>query len=214
MLFPPTWANLAALMTDNPILKFLIGANFIVFDFFWIPFAYMVISRIAFAQGLDQIGPRWFYELSPRFGSQTKLLAVIFVLGQVGITYYCFSPEILGSLSVTGLDAMTVWGILGISCAIFPFVKKVRHIWDASPHRWKIGPVPVATIAGIMSIVFTIAIIWGIYYSPTMGGLNLYWTPIYTGVGVFAVLWYYYWRWKRMKQGIDVTLAFKELPPE
>jgi hypothetical protein len=47
-----------------------------------------------------------------------------------------------------------------------------------------------------------------------MGGLNVYWTPIYFGVMVAAILWYYFYRWKRAKEGIDVTLAFKELPPE
>lgn len=214
MLFPATWANLAAILTDNPILRFLIGFNFIAFDFFWVPFSYLVFSRVAFAQGLDQIGPRWFTVLNRRFGSPVKLLALVFILGQVAITYYCLAPEILGSLSITGLDAITVWGILGISCAIFPFVKKVRHIWDASPHRWYIGPIPVATIAGTASVIFTILVIWGIYRSPAMGGLNVYWTPIYFGVMIVAVLWYFFWRWKRAKEGIDVTLAFKELPPE
>jgi len=214
MAFPPTWANLAAILTDNPILQFLIGFNFIAFDFFWVPFSYLVFSRVAFAQGLDQIGPRWFISLDKRFGSPVKVLAAVFILGQAAITYYVLSPEILGSLSITGLDAITVWGILGISCAVFPFVKKARHIWDASPHRWKIGPIPVATISGIASVIFTILVIWGIYYSPAMGGLNVYWTPIYFGVMIAAILWYYFWRWKRSKEGIDVALAFRELPPE
>jgi len=214
MAFPATWANLAAILTDNPIFKFLIGFNFIAFDFFWVPFSYLVFSRVAFAQGLDQIGPRWFIGLDKRFGSPVKVLAAVFILGQASITYYALYPEILGSLSITGLDAITVWAILGISCAVFPFVGKARHIWDASPHRWKMGPVPVATISGILSFIFAALCIWGIYYSPAMGGLNVYWTPIYIGVMIAAVLWYYYWRWKRAKEGIDVTLAFKELPPE
>jgi len=214
MSFPPTWANFAALLTDNPILRFLIGFNFIAFDFFWVPFSYLVFSRVAFAQGLDQIGPRWFTDLNRRFGSPIKLLIFIFILGQVAITWYCLSPEVLGSLSVTGLDAITVWLILGVSCAVFPFVKKARHIWDASPHRWYLGPVPVATISGILSAIFAILVIWGIYRSPAMGGLNVYWTPIYFGVMAAAILWYYFYRWKRAKEGIDVTLAFKELPPE
>lgn len=214
MLFPPTWANLAAILTDNPVLQFLVGFNFIAFDFFWVPFSYLVFSRVAFAQGLDQIGPRWFSDLSRRFGAPIKVYAAVFILGQAAITYYCLYPEVLGSLSITGLDAITVWGILGISCAVFPFVGKARHIWDASPHRWKIGPLPVATISGTASVMFTILVIWGIYRSPAMGGLNVYWTPIYFGIMILAVLWYYYWRWKRAKEGIDVALAFKELPPE
>lgn len=214
MPFPANWANLAAMLTDNPILRFLIGFNFIAFDFFWIPFSYLVFSRVAFAQGMDLIGPRWFTDLNPRFGTPIKLFAVEGILGEATIVHYALYPEVLGGLSVTGLDAIVVWGILGITCMIFPFVKKVKHIWDASPHRWRIGPVPVATIAGIISLIFTGVVIWGIYASPAMGGLNVYWTPIYVGVMIVGILWYAIWRWKRSKEGIDVTLAFKELPPE
>lgn len=214
MPFPPNWANLAAVLTDNLLLRFLIGLNFMAFDFYWIPFSYLVFSRVAFAQGMDLIGPRWFTDINPRFNTPVKLFALEGVLGEATIIHYCFYPEYLGGLSVTGLDAITVWGILGIVCMLFPFVKKVRHIWDSSPHRWYIGPIPVATVAGFISIIFTGIVIWAIYASPAMGGLNIYWTPIYISVMICGVIWYLGWRWKRAREGIDVTLSFKELPPE
>ncbi len=214
MPFPANWANLAAILTDNPVLKFLIGFNFMAFDFYWIPFSFIVFSRVGFAQGLDLIGPRWFTDLNPRFNTPVKLFATEGILGEAAVIHYSFYPEFLGGLSVTGLDAITVWGILGISSMIFPFVKKARHIWDASPHRWYIWRIPVATIAGVISVIFTGIILWAIYASPAMGGLNIYWTPIYIGVMIFGVAWYFIWKLWRKKEGIDVTLAFKELPPE
>jgi len=33
-------------------------------------------------------------------------------------------------------------------------------------------------------------------------------------VGFVGVIWYLAWKWKRAKEGIDVSPAFKELPPE
>ncbi|WP_304328031.1 hypothetical protein [Candidatus Culexarchaeum yellowstonense] len=214
MPFPPTWANYAAILTDNILLKFLIGFKFIAFDYYWIPFSYIVFARVLFAQAMDNIGPRWFIDLNPRFGTPVKLYFLQWILGQATIVHYCLYPEVLGGLSVTGLDALTVWAIIGISCMLFPYVKKVRTIWEASPHNWKIGKIPVAVIAGILSIVMAGIVIWSVYASPAMGGLNIYWTPIYFGAGFAGVIWYLFWRWKRAKEGIDVTLAFKELPPE
>lgn len=214
MPFPPNWANFAAILTDNVILRFLIGLNFIAFDFYWIPFSYIVFARVLFAQGMDQIGPRWFTDLNPRFNTPIKLFVLQWVLGQATIVHYCLYPEWLGGLSIVGLDALTVWAIGGIAVMLLPFVKKVRHIWKVSPYRWSIGPLPIAVIAGIFSILFAGITIWAIYASPAMGGLNIYWTPIYVMVGVAGVLWYYAWKRKRAKEGIDVSLAFKELPPE
>lgn len=214
MPFPPNWANYAAMLTDNIILKFLVGFNFIAFDFYWIPFSYIVFARVLFAQGMDNIGPRWFTDLNPRFGTPVKLFFLQWILGQATIIHYCLYPEWLGGISVMGLDALTVWAIIGVSCMLFPFVKRVRHIWEASPHGWKIGGLPVAVIAGIISVVFSCIVIWAVYASPAMGGLNVYWTPIYAGVGGAGVAWYYVWKWLRMREGIDVSLAFRELPPE
>jgi amino acid transporter len=210
MPFPPTYANLAAILTNNIILKFLIGINFIIFDFIWIPISYLIFARVLFAQGMDQIGPRWFTDLHPRFNTPVKLYVLELILGEAAIIHYCFFPEVLGGLSITGLDALTVWGILGISVMLFPFVKKVRHIWEASPHRWR----KTAVMSGILSLILVGIVIWAIYTSPAMGGLNIVWTPIYILVGVAGISWYYFWKWKRSKEGIDVTLAFKELPPE
>jgi amino acid transporter len=210
MPFPPTYANFAAILTDNIILKFLIGFNFIAFDFYWIPFSYLVFARVLFAQGMDQIGPRWFTDLNPRFNSPIKLYALEWGLGQATLVHYCLFPEWLGGLSVMGLDALTVWGVIGITVMLFPFVKKARHIWEASPHRWR----KTAVISGVLSLILVGIIMWAIYTSPAMGGLNMVWTPIYMLVAVAGVLWYYFWKWKRAGEGIDVSLAFKELPPE
>ncbi|MEM2352364.1 MAG: hypothetical protein QXT26_08160 [Thermoproteota archaeon] len=163
---------------------------------------------------MDKIGPHWFTDLNPRFNTPVKLFFLEWILGQATIIHYCFFPEWLGGISIMGLDALTVWAIIGISCMLFPFVKKVRHIWEASPHNWKIGRLPVAVIAGFIAVVFSGIVIWAVYASPAMGGLNVYWTPIYFGAGFAGAIWYYIWKWKRRREGIDVTLAFKELPPE
>lgn len=214
MPFPPNWANFAAILTGNPILRFLIGFNFIAYTFYWIPFSYLVFSRVLFAQGMDLIGPRWFTDLNPRFGTPIKLFALQWILGQATIIHYSLFPEWLGGISIMGLDALTVWAVMGITIMLFPFVKKAKHIWETSPHRWRIGPLPVAVIAGIVSILLSAIVVWAVYASPAMGGLNIYWTPIYIGIGIVGVLWYYAWKMKRGKEGIDISLAFKELPPE
>jgi amino acid transporter len=210
MPFPANWANFAAILTDNPILKFLIGFQFIVFNWLYLPISFLVFTRVLFAQALDNIGPRWFLDLSPRFGSPVKLYTLFFILSEIFISHYCFFPEWLGGISIEVLDALTVWGIIGIVCMLFPFVKKVRYIWDASPHRWPLA----AVLSGIFSLILSGIMVWAFYTSPALGGINIPWSMVFIAVAIAAILWYYGWRWKRAREGIDVTLAFKELPPE
>ncbi|MEM1540491.1 MAG: APC family permease, partial [Candidatus Bathyarchaeia archaeon] len=210
MPFPPTYANLAAILTDNYLAKFLITFNFVAFNFIWVPMTYVVFSRIMFAQAMDNIGPRWFTDIHPRFNSPLKLYTLFFILGQIVLTLYALAPEWLGGIAIGVFETMIMWGVVGISAMLFPFVKKVRHIWDASPHRWPLA----AVMSGIVSLIATGVLLWAYYTSPEMGIINAVWTPIYIGVLISAVLWYYIWRLKRAREGIDVTLAFKELPPE
>jgi len=210
MPFPANWANFAAILTNNPILQFLIGAQFMLFNWLYLPISFIVFTRVLFAQALDQIGPRWFLDLNPRFGSPIKLYTLFFILSEAFIAHYTIFPEWLGGISIEVLDAIAVWAIIGIVCMLFPFVKKTKHIWDASPHRWP----SVAVLAGIVSLILSGVMVWAFYTSEALGGINFEWSVVFIAVAIVAVLWYFGWRWKRAKEGIDVTLAFKELPPE
>jgi len=40
------------------------------------------------------------------------------------------------------------------------------------------------------------------------------WTLMFVVVWLAGIGWYYIWKRKGAKEGVDVTLAFKEIPPE
>ena len=63
-------------------------------------------------------------------------------------------------------------------------------------------------------MIFVLICIWANFYTAGMAVLNIVWTPIYIGVWIFGILWYHIWKWHRKKQGIDITLAYRELAPE
>jgi len=207
---------LASILTDNPILKFLIGFSPMML-ILWIPFSYIVTSRVGFAWGMDGLGPRWFCDINPTLGSPLKLLGLQFVISEIILLVYGLVPaaSFLAGVEVGVLQAVSVWGITAISAIIFPYVKKVRSVWDASPYKaWKIWGLPLITLSGIISLVFCAIITWGNYIGYGTFIASRLWTIVYIAVWICGILWYAFWRWKRAKEGIDVTLAFKELPPE
>lgn len=215
-----TYLNIAAMIVGfNKVLGFIMAGSFIVAVWLWVAFSYIAWSRAAFAWGMDRLGPRWFTDLSPRFGQPVKLLLAMFIASQLAITYYCIDPEILLAMGVETLQLLSVFGVTAVACLIFPFVGKVRHIWDASPFRgWRIGPVPVATIAGCLALILVITLVYAFYmtegYVLSLAGWAGAWTIVYLLAWGLGIGWYFIWKRKRAKEGIDVTLAFKELPPE
>ncbi len=134
---------------------------------------------------------------------------------QIVLFQYCFNPEKQQAIAVEILQIISVFGITSISCLIFPYVKKVRHIWDASPYKtWRFLGIPAATIAGFFGLVLVVILAVAYYVTEEFAFLYEIWTPIYIGVYAIGIGWYFLWKAIRKKDGIDVTLAFKEIPQE
>ncbi len=214
--FPATYINMASMIVGfNRVLGFIMAGAFSVAVWLWVSFSYIAWSRAAFAWGMDRLGPRWFTDISPRFGQPVKLLVLMLVLSQIAITQYCMNPEVLGAVSVELVQLVSVFGITAISCIIFPYVKKVRHIWDASPYKgWRIGSVPVATISGCVALIMVGLLVYAYYATEAFAFMHDVWTLMFVGVWLAGIGWYYIWKRKGTKEGVDVTLAFKEIPPE
>jgi len=52
------------------------------------------------------------------------------------------------------------------------------------------------------------------YTTPELGAITMEGVIAFLFVWIGGVLWWYYWRWKNKKEGIDIDLAWMELPPE
>jgi len=77
-----------------------------------------------------------------------------------------------------------------------------------------LDPLPIVTIAGIIYVALLLTIVYYYWAVPALGFLHPLWDPIYITVIIIGILWYAFWYYKRKKEGIDITLAYKELPPE
>ena len=216
MPIAPIYLCYTGMLTNfNPIVGTILSIGIIGENFLWVPASYIYFSRGLFAWGMDMLGPKWFTDVHPTFGTPYKLHILTLILSSAIIPQYCFWPEIYGAIAIETMQLVSVFGVTAISAMIFPFRKKVRDIWEASPYKgWKIGPIPYITIAGAVTLAY-IGILVPASYSPEMFmGYMKIWTGIYIGVWITGILWYFIWKWYRAKEGIDVTLAYKQLMPE
>jgi amino acid transporter len=205
--------SMIALLTDNGFVEFCIGSVFIFFNLLCMPISYIAFSRAAFAWGMDRLGPMWFTDVSPRWHSPVKNNIVMLVMSEIGIFIYAYWAEAIDAVAIVALEAMSAWGVMALSGLLFPYVKKARTIWEASPYKFRLGPIYLLTVTSIINLLFVGILLYYFFTEPELGAISTWGSVVYIIIWIFGILWYLLWinHWK--KQGIDLKLAWKELPP-
>ena len=118
---------------------------------------------------------------------------------------------------VVGRDACSA-SVTAIAAAIFPYVKKARHIWQASPYsKWKVAGIPVVTIGAVFNLIYLGILFYFFFFMSELGEQELVGNSLilYGVIWLLGILWYLGWKWwNRRRAGIDVSMAYDELPPE
>jgi len=216
----PQFVGLAAVVTHSPIVLILMAGSFILFNIWWVALSYMAFPRILFAWGMDRVGPRWFTDVSPRWATPVWNHVLCFLLGEIGIGIYAFWQNPMTGLSVTGMEIFSVFGVTAIAALLFPYVKKVRHIWEASPYRnWKILGIPAVTIGAVFNLVYLLILAVFFFLQPAqrpaLEGLSIGSGILYVVTWGLGIAWFFIWKWvNKVRAGVDIGLAYGELPPE
>jgi hypothetical protein len=102
--------------------------------------------------------------------------------------------------------------VVAITAIVFPFVK--RELFKNSPGNVKMGPIPILSLAGAISLFF-FAMINYFFITNPLYGANI--PIVWEGAAITTVLpivifvvSYYYHRTKN----INIFRAFQEIPPE
>ncbi len=214
----PHFVGLAAVIVPtNNIILFMMSLSFILFNLWWVALSYLAFPRILFAWGMDRMGPKWFADIDYRWASPVKNHILCFFLGEIGILLFAFFGDPMESLSVTGMEIVSVFGITAIAAAIFPFSKRARQIWETSPYRgWKILNIPVVTIGAIVNLIYLGILFYFFFFMAEMGEQELVKGSLilYAIIWGAGILWYFFWKNRNKQAGVDVSMTYGELPPD
>ena len=196
------------LLIDLMFFTYIIGSLGPVFAYFWIP------SKYLFAWSFDRVIPSKFADVSSRFHTAWVAVIATAVIGIVGEYLY----SILGYSSYFSMGTV-LWGISytipGIALTIFPFVKK--DLFKGAP-GWmgkKAAGIPLLSIVGLITTIGFAAVGYIAFTSTVVNSVPVNVTAEVVGVtlilgfGIFFVS-----KWYHKRQGLDVSLALKEIPPE
>jgi hypothetical protein len=78
----------------------------------------------------------------------------------------------------------------------------------------KMFGLPIMTVGCTLGFIASQFYFWTLFFDPVAAGHELSQVAIVGGVFVAGLVFYYVMKFYRLSQGVDVTLAFKEIPIE
>jgi APA family basic amino acid/polyamine antiporter len=201
------------LLTSNPVIAFLpmIG---MVFWAFLLPVAVaMVVTRNIFAWSFDRVVPRFLSDLNPRTHSPIKTTLLMCVIGVIFLWLWAYTSYMTQYINFIFALALA-YIIPGIAAIVYPYLRKDQYR-NTPAAKYKIGGLPLIVLCGVISTIFYIYISYECYVTPVISGpTGVVSIALIIGTFVAAPIIYYAAKYYHMrKEGIDISSAFKEIPP-
>jgi amino acid transporter len=210
---PPGFNFIAALLTHNIFLLALMGIAFVIWAVMGTPLSTMQATRYMLAWSLDRTVPEQLGEVSERFRTPVKGIVFCVITGELALILLTnvANASLLGAL----LAQIVAFIVVSIAGAVFPY--RLTSVWESAGGRRVFG-IPVVTLAGVGGFValsgLMLAFIFNNQINQTFAvtrALSLYFM---VGVIVVGALWYVGALMINRRKGVDLALAFREIPPE
>jgi len=175
----------------------------------------MGTSRKIFAWSFDRLLPSRFSDVSPSFRTPIYSAILVAALAEIFAWIAVYSTGVFGIVSGVGvIFSGIIWGVGSLSGI---FITRRKEIFDTAPAAVtrKIGGIPVIALIGALSFVTIIGVlIFGQLIPTIQGGLPVGPTAWTFGIFLGGIPFYYIVRAYRKSQGVDLSLVYRQIPPE
>jgi APA family basic amino acid/polyamine antiporter len=209
----PTYMESAAASSGNPVLAVLIILGFGSWLIPTVPMSLLIMSRCMLGWSMDRVAPAWLSKVSARTNS--PYIAVIIVTAVSAVVTYFWAYTSFFTVVVGAFGQVITLAIGCLAAAVIPFRRK--DLYETAPIRGYLFGIPRLTIVGVLGTIGALAIVV-IFALDPFSGVNpvaspvMFWTSL--AMFPFGFVLYYLARWIRHRQGIDISLAYKQIPPD
>jgi amino acid transporter len=207
---------LAGILVHNVFLSVVILATFAAWIWFWIPAEIAYATRSMIAWSFDRVAPDKLGYVSENFHTPVVALGLSTATAVVFMWLIAFKAVVF----LTFIEVLLlVWGIVMVCAVLFPFTR--RRLYQASPARnFKLAGIPVMPAAGAISAVFMGVMFVLLWNDPNAAGPLIHpskmpveaWITL--GTAIAGAAWYIGAKRYRKRRGVDISLAFQQIPIE
>jgi amino acid transporter len=211
------YAYFSALVASNSAAVIFLALLFLGW---WLPLLNVNLAmtqRAVFTWSFDGLLPKWFGEVNERYHTPIFAIATSVVTGGACAAWVAWGgANFFKIFAIMQFFAYIPIAVMGISAILMK--RRRRDLYEGSPAQWRIGGVEVLPIAGVFALLWAcFAIFLVFYFHKNLGLVGGYYTATYVAplaVWAFAGLWWYLARAVRRRQGVDLDLVYKAIPPD
>ena len=217
----PVWpypALLAAFLTTNKLLQFIVVALMSLWWFGWSGTVFLSSTRVIFAAAFDRLLPEKVAEIDKRTG--TPIYALLLMVVPSIVVAYLFAYNIASFQSLTLCSTLVIAvTYLGTTIAAIILPYRKPDLYKASPiAQYNIFGIPLISVAGVIFGGFLIFLLYQWIIDPNaLYGIGLKNTSsiIYMLANyVLAAVIYFGFKAYRKSKGIDLDKVQSEIPVE
>jgi len=211
--FAPLYTELAAIASGNLIIGLVITFAMLLLFILFVPQTMILLSRNLFAWSFDRLMPDRIAEVNERTHSPVNAMIVIALISLVSVAIVGTNQNLT---FIVGLFGLTVtYLFVSVAGIFFPF--RQRETFEASPYNARIGGFPVVSIIGILSLI-GMALISYVLLNDQNSGTAIAVNPervvLALVVPMIGFVAYFVIRAIQRTRGVNIDLAYREIPPE
>jgi len=209
----PAYPEIMGIASGTWLLGGIMIIGFAVGLLIWLPQTMLLVSRSMFAWSFDRIMPARLSYVDSRTRSPVIAIAIVTLLAIGSTAIYAFTDWFTALSVLLGLSlTLLVTAVGGI---VLPF--RQRAMVENSPYGGRVAGIPIVSLVAAVALVgFALGV--GVILWDPGSGASLSANPgkLWLALGVYAVAFaiYFVSRAVRRSQGIDLSLTYRELPPE
>jgi amino acid transporter len=196
--------TLAMGVSGNFVIQFVIGLGWILFTVAVLAFGIITISRYLLAQAFDRFLPERLAYVSPKYGSPivAHVIDLVITVALIGLASFLYGT--FYSLYGVLVAAMIYFAFVGLAAVIYAWKQLGQNGREKA----------ALAVAGVLQIfVFSYLTYEFIAYGSIWGGNLLAYGYVVASFVAGAVI-YVVSKSRQKARGIDISYAFREIPPE
>jgi APA family basic amino acid/polyamine antiporter len=211
----PAYPNLfAAIASDSSVIAVIVSLSFLLTVPCALYFGLTVLQRCPFAWSFDNLVPPWLSKVSDRTNAPINAILVAMVFSIACAALVTYSSSFVTLLSI--LNPM-VWTMVAVTCLGGALaIWRRRSLFTGSVADWRLGGIPVLPLTGFIGFVisiFGIGLTFHFHESLGISSLSLA-IGVPVGTAIVALLYWFARRAYLRGRGINLDLAYREIPPE
>lgn len=210
---PPFYFLFVAMLTHSSILIAIMGISFVLAFFVVFPITFLIASRNLFAWSFDRILPSKVAEVNDRTHSPVIANAIILIVAALFMAFVVYGPSAFLTLVYTaGAAELLTFVVVAVAATVFPWRR--RELYRGSPAARTWFRVPAITVVGVLSVAIYIYFLVPLLTNSTLGANA---TPGIVAMIIVVILPFAIYAISYLvnrRRGVDLGIAFRELPPE